>query len=612
MTATARWLWSQDEYRRCEVELNMRRYNQRGMRGLFPTQAIFPDRDNIRVNITKAVIETLVAKVGSNRPRPKLLTNGAKWGDRRRAKDLQKFLDAVFKANNISGLTKEVFRDALLCGTGIMYIYPNLGKRQATAERVFPLEIVVDPAESLNGTPTNLYRTKFLDRQTLKGMFPEYSDEIDALPAADINYLPLAADEDPRRSQSMVQVWESWHLATFDYKGNRTEGRHVLACENLLLCCDEWCYDYFPFSFFHWNGKPLRGFWADSAAAEVRGYERECNKLLQKAQRAMSIAGQPWILAPESAKVKPAKLTNETGLIIEYKGQVPPTIQVHQPIHPGILEQAWTLQQKAFQQLGTNEYQTAGVKPAGIESGRGLEQLSEEHLIRFKAVSQDLEQFVAVDLSRQFLRAAAELDEALKAQGVKKGYVVKSSSGKTWLEIEWDKAYVSPDDLAVEVWPTSVLPISPAGRTEEVERWQANKWVTPEQAMDLLDFPDLESETNLQTADVELVEYQLEKMLDDGDDVQPEEIQNLAYAKKRVAYAIEFAVQNGCPESNIDKARTFLFALDALVPAQGGPQDMAMAGGPPVSPMGPAGPVSPASQPMPAGGPMVGPAGGGF
>jgi hypothetical protein len=111
---------------------------------------------------------------------------------------------------------------------------------------------------------------------------------------------------------------------------------------------------------------------------------------------------------------------------------------------------------------------------------------------------------------------------------------------------------------------------------------------------------------------VELVEYQLEKMLDDGDDVQPEEIQNLAYAKKRVAYAIEFAVQNGCPESNIDKARTFLFALDALVPAQGGPQDMAMAGGPPVSPMGPAGPVSPASQPMPAGGPMVGPAGGGF
>jgi hypothetical protein len=612
MTSTARWIWDQDSYRRDEIELNMRRYNQRGMRGLFPTQAIFPDRDNIRVNITKAAIETLVAKVGSNRPRPKLMTNGAKWGDRRRAKQLQKFLDAVFKANNVSGLTKEVFRDALLCGTGIIHIYANVGRRQAQAERVFPLEVVVDPTESVNGTPLNMYRTKFLDRQTLKSMFPNFSDEIDALPAASIEEIPLGSDEDPRRAQSMVQVWESWHLATYDYRGNKTEGRTVLACENLLLSCEEWCYDYFPFSFFHWNGKPVRGFWADSAAAEIRGYERECNKLLQKVQRAMSIAGQPWILAPESAKVKPGKITNETGLVVEYKGQIAPTIQTHQPVHPALMEQAWQLQQKAFQQLGTNEYQTAGVKPAGIESGRGLEQLSEEHLVRFKAVSQDLEQFVAVDLSRQFLRAAAELDHELREQGVKKGYVVKSATGKTWLEIDWSSAYISPDDLSVECWPTSILPISPAGRTEEVERWQANKWITPEQAMALLEFPDLESETNLQTADVELVEWQLEKMLDDGKDIQPEEIQNLAYAKKRVAYAIEFAVQNNCPEENIDKARTFLFALDALVPAQGGPEDMAMAGGPPVSPMGPAGPVSPASQPMPAGGPMVGPAGGGF
>lgn len=592
-------LWEADSARRTEIEKNLRRFGGKTLRGLFISRDPSPDTDNIRLNITKAVTETLMAKVGSNRPRPRILTTGGDHALRMRAKKLQRFLDGTFKQAGIYKLTPLVFRDALLCGTGVTNFYAHCGKKQVVAERVFPAEILVDHLEGIDGTPQSMWRVKVIDRDKLAAMFPSKRKAIAGLAAVTEEDMPVDLGQDSdARSDRMVRVFEAWHLALFAEKG-LIPGRRVMVAGDILLCDDEWEHDFFPFEFFHWSA-PVRGFWGDSAVAEIRGLEKEVNTLLQKVQRGMALAGQPWILSPRIAKVKPGKLTNESGLIVEYDGMTPPTIQTFQPVHPQLIEQMWTLHAKAFEQLGTNEYQASATKPSGIESGRGLEQLSEEHLVRFKHVSQGFEDMVATSFSRQLVRCATQLDEELKATGTKEGFVVRAVANKTHIKLSWSECKLSPDDFFMETWPASVLPLTPSGKTEEVERWMQMGVVDPARARTLLDFPDLESETDVVTSDRELCEWQLEQMLDEGKQINPEPRQDLSWALQRGTFALEKAMQDGTPPAHLDLLRTFLNACDDyLTPPMPAPEMAAPGMAPPMAapPMGP--PGVPPAPPMP-------------
>jgi hypothetical protein len=591
-------LWENDESRRTEIEKNLRRFGGRVLRGLFQGRDPKPDLDNVRLNITKSVTETLTAKVGSIRPRPKVLTNGADHSLRIRAKKLQRFLDGIFKQTRTYTLTPRYFRDAVLCGTGVMAFYPHVGKKTICIESVYPPEILVDPVEAINGNPQSLFRCKFLDKDVLKAMCPAQSKAIEDLASVSYEDMPdyMAEQASTIKTTRMVKVFEAWHLAQWDYRGKLLPGLRVLVAGGLVLGdAEEWKYDFFPFEFFHWSD-PIRGFWGDSAVGEIRGLEKEANRLLQKVQRAMRLVGQPWILNPRGGKVKPAKITNESALIIDYDGPQPPTVQTFQPIHPQVLEQLWTLQSKAYAQLGTNELQASATKPPGIDSGRGLEQLSEEHLVRFKHISQSFEQLVACNFARQFLRCAKDLDEELKEQG-RGGYVVRATANHTVLKIKWDEAEISPDDFFLEPWPTSVLPVTPAGRTEEVERWQANGWIDAQRAQTLLEFPDLDSESNITTADSELLEWQLEQMLDEGVPMFPEDAQDLNRAKTRATFAWEHGKIDGTPPEHLDLVMDYINACEEMQSPPAPNMDPSMAN--PLAAMaGPAGaPTMPPSPP---------------
>jgi hypothetical protein len=563
-------LWEADANRRVETEKNLRRFGGRTLRGLFQGRDPAPDVDNARINLTKAVTETLMAKVGSIRPRPKILVNGADYALTVRAKKLQRFLDGAYRQIEIYRKVPLFFRDALLSNAGVMHFYADVARRRTAAERVFCLELLVDHLESVNGNPENLFRIKFIDKDVLKAIFPKKAGAIEELAPISYEDIPEFVDYDDTapipglRQNRMVKIFEAWHLARYAEDGTCIPGRRVVAAQNCLLGECAWKEDYFPFVLFYWSA-PVRGFWGDSAVAEIRGMERECNTLLQKVQRAMRLVGQPWIFNPNGARVKPAKLTNETALIIPYDGPQAPTVQTFQPIHPQIIEQIWTLQAKAYAQLGTNELQVSATKPPGIDSGRGLEQLSEEHLVRFKHVSQALEDCVATQFARQIVRCARELDEALRDQGVREGYVIHAEANHTQLKIPWKEAALTPDDFWIETWPTSVLPITPAGRTEEVERWQANGWISPSRAQRLLEFPDLDSERNLTTADDDLLDYQFECMLEDGRPMFPEPRQDLQKALERGTYTLSRGIVQKVPAERLDYLRDFLAACEELL-----------------------------------------------
>jgi hypothetical protein len=559
-------LWLESTPQRRDYEANRKRFRGRNAGRMRRMDGV--DRDNARLNITKSTIETLVSRIGSSRPRPRILVSGGNWSLRAKAKKMQKFLDQVYKASKMYELAKGCVRDAMLAGTGVLYHFPDVPRRKVATERVLPGELLVDSAEAYTGCPQTLIRVKHFSPEVLQAMFPRV--DVSRMETVDATELGQDAVVD---GGQLIRVYEAWHLARPLDVGAKDEadryepGRHVIAAGDTTLVDEPWGYDYFPFTFLHWC-PPTDGFWGDSAAGEIRGLEREANIMLQRVQKAMKLTGQPMVMAPRSAKVGRAKMTDEIMALVEYDGQVPPTITVGTPSHPQVLQQIWDLKKAAFEQLGTNEYQASAVKPPGIESGRALEQLSEEHIVRFKDFMQRFEGLVAEDIARQVLRCARDLDAALRERGVKEGYVVHSADRRTSLKLVWKDVAISPDDMFVETWPTSILPLTPSARTEEIQRWQDAGWITPQRAISLAEIPDLESEGDLLTADGELLDYQLEQMLDDGKRVSPIVRQNLEFALLRGTYALECAIKEGVPLAHQDQLSVFLDEVQALLDAK--------------------------------------------
>jgi hypothetical protein len=563
LAMVVRELWDLDEGRRLEWEKNLRRFGGKSLRGLFQGKELVFDRDNIRLNVTKAITETLTAKVGTNRPRPKVLTDAGNWSLRTRAKKLQKYLDGVYQQAEVYTKIVPWFRDAILGGTGVMGFFPDVGARKAGMERVFPLEILVDPVESINGTPQSMYRIKFMDRTVLARLFPKKRQDIMAAPAVGSEDLPEYYMDG--RSTRMIRVVEGWHLAGHDHDGELVPGQHVIAVDGATLHAEAYEFLDFPFEFFHWS-EPVRGFWGDSAVGEIRGMEKEINRMLQHIQKAMKLAGMPWIINPTESGVEVDKLTNEIALQIRTTGGQAPTIATFQSVHPQIMEHLWMLYAKAFEILGTNQLQASATKPPGVESGRALEALSEEHLVRFKHISKSFEDIVGRRFAAQFVRVARQLDQSIPG-----GYKLRAIDNKTVLKLNWASCSLDEDEFFLQTWPISVLPITPAGKTQEVERWQQNGWITAERAQVLLDFPDLNAEVNIMQADADLLDYQLERLLDDGKPVLPDPVQNLEVALTRGTYALERGLVDGTPEEHLDLLRDYLDAVQDLIAATKAP-----------------------------------------
>ena len=585
----ARALYEADAKRRLDTELNLGRWGVR-LNGLHQDTSIRigDSQDAVRVNLVKAVCETLTAKVGSQRPRPFVLTDGADYTLKTQAKALQKFFDGAYEASEIYQIAPLVFRDAMLSGTGVIGFSADCGRKTITAKRVLPLEILVDPYEAVDGDPRTLLRLQFVDKDDLIELYPEAASEIEDAPSTAPDGTaaqPNLFEVDPR----VVRVTHGWRRASYDREGNAIPGRYVMSCNRKCLVSEPWEQDYFPFEFFHWS-PPVRGFWGSSAVTEIRPLETETNHLLQQAQAAMRLCANPMLLAPVGANLKMAKMTNEPGIKVEYEGQIPPTIFTPQPISPTVIEAAWSFYGKAFEIVGTNELGASGTKPPGIESGRALEQLGEEHQARFKHVSQAFEHVISTGCARQFVRLAKWLDSALKEKGDAAGYVLKSKAGKNMIKLAWSKVEMPPDSFFIATFPTSMLPVLPSGRIAEVERLQTMGVIDQSMTLELLDFPDIESVASPLRASFTLLEKQIEAMLERGQMQLPDERQNLQQCLTYGTAVLLSAIEDNAPEANIDRLRDYLAATEEMIEASLPPApdpmvDAAMGVGPTVDPL---------------------------
>lgn len=205
--------------------------------------------------------------------------------------------------------------------------------------------------------------------------------------------------------------------------------------------------------------------------------------------------------------------------------------------------------------------------PAGLKNASGVA-LETYNDTTSKAYLPQVREYegLAVDVGTLVVQTCQELAESDSDYEV----VYRSPKGKTerikWSELRLEDGYV------LQRWPTSLLPNTPTGKLAKLSELvssglaQALGW-GPETILRLMNFPDIESESELTTAPRDAVDALIDRMLDDLDEtIMPEPALNLALCLRVGALRYQLAIVDDLDEARMALLRGWMANAAALMP----------------------------------------------
>jgi len=462
-----------------------------------------------------------------------------------KAKQLSKYIEGLFDAENVYQLGQQVFRDSLVFGIGIIKVLNN--GESVSFERVLPDEIMLDEGEAFYGQPRQIHQRRFIAREVLVGLFPKHAESIRTAQSS-------FAEEDSA-NPDLIPVLESWHLAS---SSDAKDGKRVVSISNATLVEAPYEYAHFPFAILRWS-ESLTGWWGTGLTEELTPLQIEINKLLRNIQAAQDICAVPRVFIEAGSSVNGASLqANPQGLsVVRYQGTKPDFMTAS--AMPGeIYSHLDRLVNKAYEITGISQLSAASKKPAGLDSGVAIREYQDIESERFQLVGQRYEKFF-LDLAKLAVEESKTLFEANPKLNVL--VAIKGRAEK----IVWKDVQLKRDQYLLRCFPTSLLPTTPAGRLQKVQELMQAGFIEKNEAMALLDFPDLERSMSLNTSAYEDTLQTLERIVQDGHYDTPEPYQNLALALKMAQSMYLRARVQEVPEDRLELLRRYIDDCDQLL-----------------------------------------------
>lgn len=508
----------------------------------------------ITLNVIRSVVDAATSRIGQNKARPFALTHEGDFVLQQRAKRLNKFIQGQFSASKTYPAGQEVLIDAAITGTGAIKIYEQDSK--IVTERVWIDEFLIDEQQAVYGDPRDLFQVRNVAKSRLMEDYAELKEEIEA---AGILRDPQA---DASALSPMATVVEAWHLPSYP---GATDGRHVLCIGNAIFVDEPWHKSHFPVVFLRWTKRRL-GFFGEGLSDNLKGIQFEVNLILRKIQSLMRLATS-HVFIHRGSKVVKSHLSNEDWGVIEYVGQQPIFTTI-QAISPEYFQHLDRLYSRAFEQSGVSELSATGRKPAGLNSGKSIIEYNEIQSERFALIGQAFEEFY-MDVAKQQIELAKEI---YKRDGK---YAVVTQSGRKMEIVDWSEIDLEADQYMLQIYPTSFLPQTPAGKWEQVAQMIEVGFVSKDEASLLMDYPDLEAVTSLNNSPLSYANMIIEQMLGKGKYVAPDPHSDLQLNVKTMTYALLKAQTDEVPEDRLDLLRQYIADATAVL-AEAAAQSMEM------------------------------------
>jgi hypothetical protein len=495
--------------------INFRLYGNANVAGFGSTSYAKPDNgpeNRVTLNICQSVADTVCSKLGTQTPKATFLTKNGDYDLQRKAKKLDQFVQGQMYHTDFDDLRPQIFLDATVLGTGCVKIFPQQGK--VRAERVVIDNIKVDDVDGMYGNPRNLYDERYVSREILLGLYPKHKDAIKNADAPQFNnrFTPLNANYYELYNQ--IKVVEAFHLPSSE---GAKDGRHVICIGGVDLVDEAWNQDTFPYAFFRWSPR-LLGFYGQGIVEQVRGIQLEMNKLLRTYQTSIHLCAIPYVLQEMGSKISSSLLNNEVGRITKYSG-TPPQVVAPQAVPPDLFQAINWYYQRAYEIIGVSMMNAQAVKPSGLDAAVAMREYNDIASERFLTVGKRWEKFV-VDAAKLYVTAAKEIAES------DPGFSTCCVNKKFIEEIKWKEINLDESDYVLQVFPTSSLPSTPAGKLQTVQEMLQAGLIPPEVGASLLQFPDLEAYNSIAQAPQDDFQFCIDKIIEDGNYIGPEPYQS--------------------------------------------------------------------------------------
>lgn len=491
----------------------------------------------LTLNVVQIMIDTLASRIGSNEPRPFFLTDEGNWQQQDQAKKLNKFVYGQFYASKTYEKTLKAFLCAGVWGTGIVKHY--IEDNKIKTDWVLPDEIIVDQKEGMYGEPKSMFQVRYVAREVLKEKFPKFAGEIDSIPFESYDLV----GEDT--VSNMVKVIEAWHLKSGE---NAKDGKHTISIKGVLLLEEEYKRDKFPFSTYR-IFDPILGFYGKGVAEALAPIQMEINKTIKRISKSLHMNSIPRVFIERGANVKKGHINNDIGGIVEYDGK-PPVFDVARSVSPELANYLENLYRKSFEIIGLSQLTAQSMKPAGLDSGKAIREYNDIETERFKRMAKGWEAF-HLDIADHYIDLAQEISEKDPS------YSVLAIDKDGTEKIRWKDINLDRDAAIMQAYPTSMLPKSPSGRLQFAQELTQAGFIGQEEGLELLDFPDIKSVTNLKTSNYKMAGKIMKNFLD-GKFIEPDMYHQNALILPYIQQGLVYYETQSLDEKKLDLFRMWI------------------------------------------------------
>lgn len=471
------------------------------------------------MNVVQSCVNTLVSKISKNKVRPTFLTDGGDWGMQQQAKKLDKYVYGQFYKAKVYQESKKALRDALIFGDGFVKHWHD-SDGQIHMKRVFKPCVIIDQAETLYGQePRTVHEIRVVDKDVLKSKYPGFEKEIEESNLSDLPYF-VDNYEGTNRLCTVIESYKVAMKVTKDGTEVVKKGKHFIGISTATFLWEDFDQEAIPYKRIQYVPNAI-GYFSKGVAELLTGHQIEINRTLKRISRAMNLMSSPNILIDFMSEVVDTHFNNDVGTVIKYKNQ-PPVYNYPQGISPVVIEWFLTVYQKSFEEVGLSQLTAQSQKPAGLDSGKALREYNDIETERFAELAQNWEQ-LHLDLADAIILHSKEIAD----QG---GNTVVLSPDKFGaLKIDFKKIKLKNSEYIMQVYPASMLPKTPAGRLAYVQEMLGAQLLTPEEGLQLLEFPDTQELLDNKNAYIDDIRYTAQQIIEDSIYNPPEPYQRLEY-----------------------------------------------------------------------------------
>ncbi len=555
-----------------------------------------------RLNVAKAVVDTVTARLSKRRAMPAFKVDNADWSLKRRAKKYRQFIAGKMMDSDFEELSPLTVRDGCVVGSGIAEINDENGD-DVSAERVYRDELLIDPRETKYAKPWQLMRVMRVSRDVLLEKFRDDKSKLGAIRDAPASTRqPHESLDDPEFAQigdlnGYIDVWKAWRRPSGD---DAEDGRYACVIDGATLLYEPWECERFPFAIFRYD-HPMRGYWGRGLIEQVADIQHRINCIVRDVQLNIEAVGKGSYLVNEAFDIPVEMMSGREPFKFPYRGPKEPTWNAPAPVSAQTLQLLEFFIRQAFELPGVSQAAASSKSALGLgASGVALDTQYDIESERFAMQERQYGKF-RLDAGQLFLDAAkrvAKRREEGKGAKKSKAYVSNWRRGDSIEKLEYKDVAIDAEHYRLELEPINFIPDTRAGKFATIQELTAAGVIPQWLAAALYDEPDLQRAQMINCAAFFNQERIMEQLGDETKPmIVPDPMHDLPLAEKMGVAFYNYAEAEGAPEEVCTRYRMYVDLVRELRPGipdptAAPPMDPAMAG------------MDPAMGGMPPGGPM--------